>query len=252
MRGAEDDAGAAGSAPNGAPAGAPAANPVAADPLAPAAALAATVAHDLGNLLTVILGNAELLLECVPDRPDLAECATLILAAAQRGTELTERLDRLARRIPQPATPADPVAVITAFIRRMTPELPYGVSLEAELPPQAPGVLLQPATLTLVLEELVGNGLAAVNGRGRVRITLAHDAAAGRVRLSVVDDGPGIAPETLRRIREGRFTSGIAGHKTGMGLALVQRVATACGGSVSIHSASGEGTRVTLDVAAHL
>jgi signal transduction histidine kinase len=221
-----------------------------ADPLAPAAALAGTVAHDLGNLLTVILGNAELLIESLPDRPDVAELATLILAAAQRGTELTERLDRLARRVPVATEPTDLLAVITAFARRLAPELPSGIAFETSLPARAAPILMTPATVTLVLEELVGNALAALRGQGRLHIALMEDVAQRRIRVMVEDDGPGIAPETLRRIGEWRFTSGIAGHKTGVGLALVQRVAASCGGRLSIHPAPGGGTRVTLELAA--
>lgn len=224
------------------------ANPT--DPLAPAAALAGTVAHDLGNLLTVILGNAELLLESLEEQPDLAECAHLILAAAQRGTVLTERLDRLARRVPLAAEPTDVLGVAAAFARRLAPELPPDIAFEAVLPPRAGRIAVAPATVTLVLEELVGNALAALRGRGRLQVLLEDDPGRGRIRLVVEDDGPGIAPETLRRIEEGCFTSGVAGHKTGLGLALVQRVATTCGGVVSIETGPGRGTRVTLDVAA--
>ncbi len=220
------------------------------DPLAPASALAGTVAHDLGNLLTVILGNAELLIESLPDRPDVAEFATLILAAAQRGTELTERLDRLARRVPTATEPTDLLAVITAFARRLAPELPSGITFETSLPAGPAPVMLTPATVTLVLEELVGNALAALRGQGRLHIALSEDVLQRRIRVMVEDDGPGIAPETLRRIGEWRFTSGIAGHKTGVGLALVQRVAGSCGGSISIHPAPGGGTRVTVELAA--
>lgn len=220
------------------------------DPLAPAAALAGTVAHDLGNLLTVILGNAELLLESLDEQPDLAECAHLILAAAQRGTVLTERLDRLARRVPLADEPTDVRAVAAAFARRLAPELPPEIAFETILPPRAGRIAAPPASVTLVLEELVGNALAALRGRGRLLVLLEDDPARGRVRLMVEDDGPGIAPETMRRIEEGCFTSGIAGHKTGLGLALIQRVAAACGGSVSIETGPGMGTRVTLDVAA--
>lgn len=220
------------------------------DPLAPASALAGAVAHDLGNLLTVILGNAELLIESLPDRPDVAELATLILAAAQRGTELTERLDRFARRVPVATEPTDLLAVVTAFARRLAPELPSGIVLETTLPAEPAAVMLTPATVTLVLEELVGNALAALRGQGRLHIALMEDVPQRRVRVMVEDNGPGIAPETLRRIGEWRFTSGIAGHKTGVGLALVQRVIRSCDGSVSIHPAPGGGTRVTVELAA--
>ena len=221
-----------------------------ADPLAPASALAGTVAHDLGNLLTVILGNAELLIESLPDRPEVAEFATLILAASQRGTELTERLDRLARRVPVATEPTDLHAVVAAFARRLAPELPGGITFETSLPAAAAPVMLTPATATLVLEELVGNALAALRGQGRLHIALSEDVPRRRIRVVVEDDGPGIAPETLRRIGEWRFTSGVAGHKTGVGLALVQRVAGSCGGSLSIHPAPGGGTRVTFELAA--
>lgn len=222
------------------------------DPLAPAAALAGTVAHDLGNLLTVILGNAEMLIETLPDRPDVIEFATLILAAAQRGTELTERLDRLARRVPRAAEPTDAAAVLVAFARRLERELPAGIRLETSVPAVPGRLMMQPATLTMVLEELAANALAALRGQGHLRLSLSRDAEAGRIRLSVEDSGPGIAPETLRRIQEGRFTSGIAGHKTGIGLPFVQRVAAACQGSLSIDSTPGKGTRVTLDLGAKL
>lgn len=224
-----------------------------ADPLAIAAALASTVAHDLGNMLTVMLGNAELLVEGLSDRPDLAECATLMLAAAQRGTELTERLDRLARRVPLAPEPADPALPLAAWLHRVETKLPARVTLEAELPLALAPVSLPAAAITAALDELVRNALAALgSGGGRLRIAAGVEAgpdSARRLKLTVEDDGKGMAAETLQRIREVRFTSGVAGHKTGIGLPLVRRIASAGGGALRIESKQGSGTLITLYLA---
>ena len=222
-------------------------------PLEVAAALAGSVAHDLGNLLTVVLGNAELLVEELAQQPELAEFAALILSASQRGTELTGRLDRFARRIPEPAAPVDTAAMLAHFARRIEPGLPPGIRFEMVVAPDLGRVGLSDSALLVALDEIVANALAALAGQGRIRLLATnHVTASGkaRLRLCVEDDGMGMDPATLARCREVRFVSGIAGHKTGLGLPLAMRVAFAGGGMLRIDSAPGQGTRVTLELAA--
>lgn len=220
-------------------------------PLDPAAALAGAVAHDLGNMLTVVLGNAELLVEGLADRPELLEFATLILAAAQHATDLTARLDRFARPLREASGPTDPAEVLRAFGRRLAYSLPPEIRLELSVPPDLPAIGLAEPALVGVLDELVSNALAALRGKGCLQIraeTHFISPEAPRIVIVVQDDGPGMAPETLRRATTVRFTAGIAGHKTAIGLALAMRVVLAAGGQLRIASAPGEGTRVSLDL----
>jgi signal transduction histidine kinase len=221
------------------------------DSLEPAAALAGTVAHDLGNLLTVMLGNAELLIEGLAGQPELAECANLILAAAQRGTELTERLDRFARRLPPPGAPVAAGPAMAACLARLA--LPSGVALEAAVAPGLPRIGLAPAALCLALEQLVANAVTAMGGQGRLRIAARlAEGPEPRVLISVEDDGPGIPAAALARLAERRFTAGPAGHRTALGLAITQRVVASAGGSLNMESLPGRGVRVTLDLPAQL
>jgi signal transduction histidine kinase len=223
------------------------------EPLDAAAALAASVAHDLGNMLTVMMGNAELLVEGLANHPDLAELAELIIGAAQKGTELTARLDRFGRRLPQVIGPTDTAAELVRFIERLAPGLPPGVELETSFAPGLRRVGVPPAALSAALEELANNAVAALAGHGRLRLLAANrDTPSGeeRVWLAMEDEGRGMDPETLQRNRQPRFSSGVAGHKTGVGLALALRIATAAGGRLLIESASGRGTRVALDLPA--
>ena len=238
MRRAEDQAGEAPVVETGAP-------------LDTAAALAGSVAHDLGNMLTVVLGNAELLVEALADRPELAELAefaSLVLAAAQRGTELTGRLDRFARRIALAAAPVDVAAELARFARRLSATLPPAVRLETRAERHL-CVSLPASALVAALNELVANALAAMGETGgRLAISAARDGSTGRIRITVEDDGEGMNAELLRRQGELRFSSGIAGHRTGLGLALALRVARAADGRLSMRSVPGLGTCVVLEL----
>ncbi|WP_270936095.1 sensor histidine kinase [Falsiroseomonas oryzae] len=218
-----------------------------------AAALSAAVAHDLGNMLTVLIGNAEFLMEGLAGQPDLAEMAKLIFGAAQRGSELTARLDQFGRRVQPAATPTDTAEALARFARRLEPGLPPGIRLEMLAEPDLGRVLVTPTALGLVLDELAANAVAAMGAQGRLRVIAGTEPApAGgrRVILVVEDTGRGMDEETLRRVLQLRFVSGIAGHKTGIGLPLAMRVAQAGGGELRIASRSGNGTRVTLDLPA--
>jgi signal transduction histidine kinase len=219
-------------------------------PLDAAAALAGAIAHDLGNMLTVVLGNAELLVEALADRPELMDLASLILGAAQRGTELTSRLDRFARPQRSDAAAADPGPVLAEFGRRVAYSLPPEIGFEMSAAPGLCRADVPAAALVAALDELVANALAALDGRGTLRIAARNAVGTGgqrRLLISVEDDAGGMQPETLRRVRGVGFTAGIAGHKTAIGLALALRVAHTGQGRLLVASMPGQGTRVTLD-----
>ncbi|HEV7265130.1 MAG TPA: ATP-binding protein [Falsiroseomonas sp.] len=218
-----------------------------------AAALAGSVAHDLGNMLTVVLGNAELLVEALADQPELSEFAALILDAAQHGSELTGRLYRFARHIPPPAVPIDTAAELASFARRLAATLPPGVVLETEVAPDLRRLLLPASALNAALDELAANARAALPRHGMLRLVAAnHQGPAGepRLRLTMEDEGRGMDPEMLQRHRQLRFASGIAGHRTALGLALAMRVAQAAGGCLMVESTAAMGSRVTLELTA--
>jgi signal transduction histidine kinase len=218
-----------------------------------AAALAGAVAHDLGNMLTVVLGNAELLVEGLADRPDLRELAALILGAAQRGSELSGRLDRFARPVRKAETPTDTAAVLRAFGRRLAYSLPPGITFDLDVEPDLRGIGLAEPALVAALDELVANALASLRDKGALRIratNLFSSDEPPRVLIAVEDDGPGMAPETLNRTLAVRFTAGVAGHKTAIGLALSMRVAMAARGRLLVASTRGHGARVSLDLPA--
>lgn len=221
--------------------------PGAADALEPAAALAGQVAHDLGNVLTVVIGNAEILAEALAADPARAGLAARILRAAQRGAGLVDRLDRFARHIPTPASPTDPAALLAAYAGRLAPGLPPGISLEEEVEAGLPRIALDPDALTIALDELVENALAALGGGGRIWLR-AMPGAGGRAMIVVADDGPGMPAEAMRLGDAPSFASGIAAHKTGLGLALVARVAMAAGGRLVLGRRPGGGTVATLDL----
>jgi signal transduction histidine kinase len=97
--------------------------------------------------------------------------------------------------------------------------------------------LLQQAFLNLLL-----NAREAMEAGGAADVALRRNG--NRVTVTVTDSGPGMTEAVRRRAAEPFFTSKPSG--SGLGLAVVQRVATEAGGSLSIDSAPGRGTRVTL------
>jgi signal transduction histidine kinase len=92
-----------------------------------------------------------------------------------------------------------------------------------------------------------GSGERAEAGTGVPRTGAPPDLPAGQyVRLSVIDNGTGIAPEVLDRIFEPFFTTKPPGEGSGLGLAAVHGIAVAHGGGAYAKSSVGHGTTVTL------
>ena len=127
-----------------------------------------------------------------------------------------------------------------ALRRRVEPVL--------DLAPELPPVRFSRQDLQHLVLNLVGNSLDALaempEGGGRLKIsTRVGD---GGARLVVEDDGPGIRPELLEKVQEPFFTTKEGG--TGLGLAICRALAWQNGGHLTIASAPGTGTRVTVEL----
>jgi signal transduction histidine kinase len=103
--------------------------------------------------------------------------------------------------------------------------------------------------LRRVLDNLVVNALESLDGRdGQVRVsTRTIQLGVGRgVRIDVADNGRGMTPEERQRAFDDFYTTKAGG--TGLGLSIVRRLVSDLGGRVAVESASGEGTRFTVEL----
>jgi PAS domain S-box-containing protein len=217
------------------------------------------LAHDFNNLLTVVLGNAETLTEALAHDASLRPLAEMILAAAERGADLTQRLLAFGRQ-----QALEPVAVdIRRQLAQLEPLLrrTLGEHIEIARPDDenAWHVLVDPAQFDSALLNLCLNARDAMPYGGRLTIesrnlTLGADDAArhGGVRagdyvaIAVTDTGCGIRPEHMGRLFEPFFTTKEIGKGTGLGLPMVYGFIRQSGGHVEVQSKVNEGTTVTL------
>ena len=123
---------------------------------------------------------------------------------------------------------------------------PPGVRVAGEPGREPAWVEMDAVSLRRVVENLVGNAVEAVRGGGggvvRVAVESARDGDRPGYRLTVADDGPGIPGDARARVFEPFFTT--RGEGTGLGLAIARRLVRDVGGSITLESDEGHGTRV--------
>jgi len=215
------------------------------------------VAHDFNNMLTVIIGNSELLAERLAGDEEGKTLAEISLSAARAGADLTRMLLAYARRQPlQPSEfcAADMLGEMRGLIER---SLGSGIALEIDADDDPWGVRADRAQLASVLLNLALNARDAMPRGGRLGIQTrnvaldtaelpAGNAAGHYVMIAVSDTGTGIPAAILERAFEPFFTTKEIGKGSGLGLAMVQGFAHQSGGHVAIESRPGDGTVVRL------
>jgi PAS domain S-box-containing protein len=210
--------------------------------------LAGGLAHDLGNMLAVVLASVELLGAAARD--DQQEDLAAIRDAAQRGAALIRQLMSLSRRsggAPSIVAPNEAVAEATSLLARA---LAPAARLETRLAPDAWDVHVDRGQLGQVLLNLVVNARDATPAGGRVvlsttNVTVRNPAGgepAEHVCLAVEDTGSGMTPEVLARAFEPFFTTKEPGKSTGLGLSVVYGIVQQAGGFVEAESSPGRGS----------
>jgi two-component system nitrogen regulation sensor histidine kinase GlnL len=217
---------------------------------------AAGIAHEVKNPLAGIRGMAELLAARAADTTT-REAAELIVREAGRIAALVDDL--------MVFTQGDSVRFSETNIHRVLDDVLDLVAMEAasgsvqierRFDPSIPPLAADADRLTQVFLNLARNSLQALGGEGHLvietrmtlhhRLTLESGRSVPTLLVSVMDDGPGIAPELLAKVVTPLFTTRTSG--TGLGLAVAQHWVARHDGTLRIESAPGEGTRVRVSL----
>jgi signal transduction histidine kinase len=221
--------------------------------------LAGGIAHIINNLMTVVLGHAELALELAGRTLAMRENLEAIAAAARRASGLAERLLSASGRRIRDQRRMRVLDVVLAQREAMERTAGPDRTLTWDL---AEGdALVPPSDLEAVLLELVSNAADATATGGRIAIRVRDEMLQappkdvspalkpGRYSiLELEDDGPGVPPADLKRIFEPFFTSRPTHEGRGLGLSVVYGIVASWGGALLVDSAPGAGTRVRVYV----
>jgi two-component system cell cycle sensor histidine kinase/response regulator CckA len=209
--------------------------------------LAGGVAHDVNNMLAVIIGYTEIIAKRLGDGHELSTELAEIRRAAEHSRSLARDLLAFGRQQVLERRPLAPGEVVQGLSHLLRHTIPEAIDLVIEDDSRGAVVLGDRAQLETVVVNLVANARDAMPDGGRLtlratRLEPTEGAPAGRVGISVGDTGIGIPAEVLEKIFEPFFTTKELGHGTGLGLATVAGVVEQMGGEVSVESILGEGS----------
>jgi PAS domain S-box-containing protein len=227
--------------------------------------LAGGLAHDLNNLLAVLVSNLSLAEETLRELEEGADLAAGLRTLASDLGHLrtaSDRVDTLTRKLLQfasrdagaEAARVDLAALVTSLRDLLEHSLGSEVRLVVELADDVPEVDLDPGELEQAVTNLVLNARDAMPEGGRVTLSARCGEVAGEdggtprrvALLEVADEGEGMTDEVVARAFEPLFTTKSADRGTGLGLASVRGFVDRVGGTVRLETEVGVGTRVTL------
>jgi signal transduction histidine kinase len=212
--------------------------------------LAGPLAHDVNNLLVLVIASLEVLVGGLDADPKLQRVADQALQTLERTAELLQALATLARPV-APSGAADVSEVLSLLGPMLRRVLRSGIELDIVTDDESLRVAADRGALIAAILNLCFNARAALGSRGRLSIRAGRDLGAPepRVSIEVEDTGCGIASEHLSRIFEAGFSARTEGG-LGWGLSSVQAFARDAGGDLGVASIPGQGTRVSLQLPA--
>jgi PAS domain S-box-containing protein len=217
------------------------------------------VAHDFNNILTAILGTADLLNARVDLDAEVRHQLGVIVRAAERGAALTQRLLAFSRRQALAPQPIDVNRLVAAMSDLLRHTLGERIDIETILAGGLWRTYTDPNPLESALLNLAINSRDAMPEGGKLTLetgntylddeyaaTNAEVTAGQYVLIAVTDTGEGMSRDVMARAFEPFFTTKPEGQGTGLGLSQVYGFVKQSGGHIKIYSEAGQGTSVKI------
>jgi len=221
------------------------------------ATLAGGVAHDFNNLMTAVLGNAELLQAEFENREDVRHMLDVIADGAKSAASLTQQLLAYARSGKYESRVLDLNDTVREVLRAETRKVSPDVRIDCTLEEDLWGIEGDPTQIGQVLLSLITNSVESTEGSGRIHISTENIHVDGGgpdghsfvqpgpyVRVSVEDTGCGMDRETLSRVFEPFFSTKFAGR--GLGLSAAYGIVKNHEGYIVVSSHPSEGATFSV------
>lgn len=219
------------------------------------AQLASGITHDFNNILAIVLGYSELMMESLAAEDPMRTCAAAIRHATMRGTGLTRQLLVFNRKETIQPVFLDLNEVIRDVQKMLRRLIDENIIFTVNLDEQIGGIRSDRGYVEQVLMNLVTNGRDAMPRGGNLRITTsdvayaytqAGEVAGDYVMLSVSDTGCGMTEEVKSKLFEPFFTTKPRGAGTGLGLSTCKTIVDQAGGHIDVESELGKGTTFNI------
>lgn len=208
--------------------------------------VASGVAHDFNNILMVISGNSDFVLQSPHLEQEVREALEEIVAASDRAAELTRQLLSFGTRSRGDAQPDDVRVVAVGLLGMLRRLVGTHITLDVTTGDDPCVVGIDRSALEQVILNLVLNARDAMPDGGVISIDVQCDPSIPVVTLVVRDNGCGMDEATASQMFEPFFTTKELGQGTGLGLATVQRIVVQSGGDITVDSGSGRGTTISI------
>lgn len=218
--------------------------------------LAGGIAHDFNNILHIMIGNAELALEDVPESNQAYDSIQEIKNSGLRASGIVNQLLSFSRESGNELRPIDIIAVLREALDLLRATIPTSIKMRRNLPDTDETVIADPNQINRVIMNLCINASQAMGDRGGIIEVSAEKIALDDnceekisglpkkdyIKVSVGDTGMGIDPEIIDRIFDPYFTTRHVGQGSGMGLAVVHGIVKSHGGAITVDSEVGKGS----------
>ena len=223
--------------------------------------LSGGIAHDFNNLLGIILGNAELAMDDMPEWHPAKFNLNEIRTASLRARDVVKQLLSFSRKTDPKQQPAKLVQIVEDALKILRSSIPTSVNIHQNIPDDTDDTILADSTqINQVMINLFTNAAHAMEDTGGVitigieNIDLDHvsaptypDLSPGNyVKLTVSDTGTGIDHEVKDRIFDPYFTTKEVGKGTGIGLSVVHGIVKSHNGAILVDSQFGKGTTFSI------
>jgi PAS domain S-box-containing protein len=206
--------------------------------------LVAGVAHNFNNILAVVLGTASML-ETDVTSPDALMGLKTIGTACKRGRELVRSLMHYAKPSLGKRVVADLRELLAELRQLLEGTVGSHIRISLEFDSEPSRVMADMGSLSTVFMNICLNSVDAMPQGGELTMRITNHGP-DWTEVTVEDTGEGMAPEILARATEPFFTTKPVGKGTGLGLSMAYGVIQGHGGTLSLSSEPGRGTRVKV------
>jgi len=216
------------------------------------------IAHDLNNILYPIVINTEALLDVAAPGTQDHEMLSQTLEAAYRQRDLVKQILSFSRKSIQKLSPVEVTPILESTLRFVRSTLPSTIEIRHRIDVSHDTIMGDPTQVQQVIMNLCKNAADAMDAqKGAIEVRLSDaclegdhalpDLSPGEyLELSVQDNGHGIPPELIDRVFDPFFTTKSVGKGSGMGLSVVHGIVKRLGGTITVTSRVGKGSRFVV------